>query len=63
MRGKKSLGLRILLGMAAVVCGLAIQVSGTILSGVTGLGMLGTTVLTLLGFAVIAYHIYKWAIK
>ncbi len=63
MKRHKSIGLRILLGIAGVACGLGIQAFGSIFSKVTGLGIVGDTLFALLGFAAMAYLIYRWAIK
>jgi len=63
MKQQKNVGVKILLVIAAIACGLAVQVLGTIISGITGLGILGTTLFTLLGFAVMGYLIYRWVIK
>ena len=62
MKRQKSIGLRLLLAIAAVALGLAIQVSGSSLSKITGIAAL-EYIIGLLGFAVMGYLIYKWSIK
>jgi hypothetical protein len=62
MKRQKSIGLRILLGIAAVVCGLSVQVAGSGMRLVTGLVAI-EYILGLLGFIVMGYLIYRWAIK
>ena len=60
MKRKKSIGLRLLLGITAIACGLAVQVLGAFLGKViAGLEIL----FAYLGFIVMGYLIYKWAIK
>lgn len=58
----KGVGLRILGGLGGVAAGLAVQVVGAIIAKLTGLGVL-EYVFVILGFAVMGYCIYRWAIK
>ncbi len=62
MKRQKNIGLRILLGIAAVVCGLAVQVFGAGVGKVIGIADIGH-IITLAGFITMGYLIYKWAIK
>ena len=62
MKRRKSVGLRILLGIAAIALGLAVQVSGSGLSKIIGIAAL-EYIVGLLGFVVMGYLIYRWAIK
>ena len=60
MKRKKSIGLRVLLGIAAIACGLAVQVFGALLDKImSGLGIISV----LVGFGVMFYLIYKWVIN
>ena len=62
MKRKKSIGKRILLGIAAIGLGLAVHVSGSVLSKIIGIAAL-EYIVGLLGFVVMGYLIYKWSIK
>ncbi len=62
MKHQKSLVLRILLGIAAVAVGLGVQVFGSGLRLITGLAAL-EYIFDILGFVVMGYFIYRWAIK
>lgn len=63
MKGKKSSGLRIILGIAGIAVGLIIQVGGAFIIKVMGLDSAIFQVLTvILGFIVMGYCVYKWAI-
>jgi len=56
----KSIGLRILLAIAAIALGLVAQIIGAILvRGLPGL----QNITTLIGFIVMGYLIYRWSIK
>lgn len=59
---RKGIGLRILLGIAGVAVGLAVQVVGSTIAMLTGAWIV-ELFLGLLGFGVMGYLIYKWAIK
>lgn len=59
---RKGIGLRILLGIAGVAVGLAVQVFGSIIAMLTG-AWIAELVLGLLGFVVMGYLVYKWAVK
>ena len=64
MKKKKSVGIRILLGVAGVVIGLIVQVVGAFIIKVMGLDFAIFQVLTvILGFIVMGYCVYRWAIK
>jgi len=64
MNHKKSIGLRIILGIAGIAVGLIVQVMGAFILKVTGLEFAIFPALTvLLGFVVMGYCVYKWAIK
>jgi len=64
MKRKKSIGLRILLGIAAIACGLAVQVVGVFITKLIGIPLTFLDVLfTFAGFGVMGYLIYRWAIK
>ncbi len=64
MKGKKSIGLRIILGIAGIAVGLIVQVVGAFIIKVIGLDFVIFQALTvILGFIVMGYCIYKWAIK
>jgi len=70
MKQQKNIGLRILLVMAAIACGLAIQVSGALIDKFMWIGILPQysfgvvgLLFTILGFVVMGYLIYRWAIK
>ncbi len=62
MKHQKSIGLRVLLAIAAIALGLAVQVAGSGLSKVIGIAAL-EYIIGLLGFVVMGYLIYKWSIK
>ena len=67
---QKNIGLRLLLGIAAIACGLFVQTVGAVFDkflfiGITpqnSMGVLGL-LFTLLGFGVMGYLVYRWAIK
>ena len=58
---RKSIGLRVLLGIAAIACGLAVQIFGALLDKIliSGIGILSVFI----GFGVMGFLIYKWVIK
>lgn len=58
----KGVGLRILGGLGGVAVGVAVQVVGAIIAQLTGLAVLGY-LFVILGFVVMGYCIYRWAIK
>ena len=58
MKRQKSIGLRILLGIAGIAIGFVVQVVGAIVDKVIGLPLF-----TILGFVVMGYLVYRWAIK
>lgn len=58
MKRKKSIGLRIILGIAGVGVGLSVQVVGGIADKI-----LGIPLFVMLGFVVMGYLVYRWAIK
>lgn len=63
---KKSIGIRIFLGIVAVAFGLAVQVVGAMVAKVLGVFyLLGVPniLFTIMGFVVMGYCINKWAIK
>ena len=62
MKRRKSIGLRILLGIAAVVCGLAVQVFGSGIGKIIGIAAI-EYIVGLAGFVIMGYLIYRWAIK
>ena len=70
MKRQKSIGIRILLGIVAVVLGLGVQVLGALVDklayiGISpqySFGLLGL-LFALFGFAVMGFLIYKWSIK
>ncbi len=62
MRTDKSIGLRIILAIAAVASGIGVQVSGSLFSKLFGIPTL-EYVIGLLGFVVMGLCFYKWAIK
>jgi len=61
VKPQKSVGLRILLAIAAIACGLAVQVFGSIILKFLGLEVL-QFITVILGFIVMGYCIYKWSI-
>lgn len=64
MKQKKSIGLRIILGIAGIAVGLIVQVAGAFILKVTDLEFALFPALTvILGFIVMGYCVYKWAIK
>ncbi len=70
MKGQKSIGLRIFLGIAAIACGIGVQVVGAVIDKILFIEMLpqysfGVIGLlsTILGFVVMGLCVYKWAIK
>jgi len=58
MKRKKSIGIRILLGIAGIAIGLGVQVIGAIGDKILGIPLFG-----ILGFGVMGYLVYRWAIK
>lgn len=62
MKRQKSIGLRVLLAIAAITLGLAVQVAGSGISKIIGIVAL-EYIVGLLGFVVMGYLIYKWSIK
>jgi len=58
MKRQKSIGLRIILGIAGIAVGLVVQVVGGI-----GDKILGIPLFAILGFVVMGFLIYRWAIK
>lgn len=64
MKRQKSVGLRILLGIAGVAVGLIVQVVGAFSIKVMGLDFAISQALTVIvGFIVMGYCVYKWAIR
>lgn len=64
MKRQKSVGLRILLGIAGVAVGLIVQVVGAFIIKVMGLDFAISQALTVIvGFIVMGYCVYKWAIR
>jgi len=62
MKRKKSIGLRVLLGVAAIACGLVVQVVGANITKLLGIPFLNV-LFTFAGFGVMGYLIYKWSLK
>jgi hypothetical protein len=68
MRPHKNFVLRIILGLAAIGCGLLVQVVGALIDKkiyieiLPGYGIVALFT-TLLGFVLMGVFIYKWAIK
>lgn len=58
MKRKKSIGIRILLGIAGIAIGLVVQVVGAIVDKIIGI-----PIFTILGFVVMGYLVYRWAIR
>ena len=58
MKRKKSVGIRILLGIAGIAVGLAVQVVGAIVDKIIGIPLF-----VILGFGVMGYLVYRWAIR
>jgi uncharacterized protein YacL len=64
MKRKKSIGLRLILGIAGIAVGLIVQVAGAFVLKVTGLEFTIFPALTvILGFIVMGYCVYRWAIR
>ena len=64
MKLRKSIGLRIILGIAGIAVGLIVQVVGAFIIKVIGLDFTILQVITvILGFIVMGYCVYRWAIK
>lgn len=62
-RNKKSVGIRILLGIAGIAVGLIVQVVGAFVLKVIGLESgLFPAITVLLGFIVMGYLVFIWAI-
>jgi len=55
---QKSTGLRILLGIASIAIGVVVQVVGAIVDKIIGIPLF-----LILGFVIMGYLIYRWAIK
>jgi len=62
IKHQKSIGLRVLLAIAAIALGLGVQVSGSGISKIIGIAAL-EYIVGLLGFVLMGYLIYKWSIK
>ena len=70
MKQQKSSGLRVILGIVAAVLGLGVQTVGALvdkflyveISSQYSFGVVGL-LSTLLGFVIMGYFIYRWAIK
>lgn len=62
MNRKKSVGIRVVLCIVAVACGIAVQVFGSLFGMITGLPGI-ELIIGLAGFGVMGYLIYKWVIK
>jgi hypothetical protein len=58
LKRKKSIGIRILLGIAGIAIGLVVQVVGAIVDKIIGIPLF-----TILGFVVMGYLVYRWAIR
>ena len=58
MKRKKSVGIRMLLGIAGIAVGLAVQVVGAIVDKIIGMPLF-----VILGFGVMGYLVYRWAIR
>ena len=64
MKSQKSIGIRILLGIAGIAVGLIVQVVGAFIIKVMGLEFgLFPAITVLVGFVVMGYLVYRWAIK
>ena len=64
MKHKKSIGIRILLGIAGIAVGLIVQVVGAFILKVMGLESgLFPAITVLVGFVVMGYLVYRWAIR
>ncbi len=64
MKRKKSIGLRVILGIVGIALGLIVQVVGAFIIKVMGLDLAIFQVITvILGFIVMGYCIYRWSIK
>ena len=62
MRTNKSIGLRIILAIAAIALGIGVQVSGSLFSKLFDIPTL-EYIIGLLGFVVMGLCFYKWVIK
>ena len=62
MKHQKSIGVRVLLTIVAIALGLSLQVSGSGFSRILGIAAI-EYIFGLLGFIVMGYLIYRWAIK
>jgi hypothetical protein len=58
MKRQKSTRLRVILGIAGIGVGLGVQVAGAIVDKI-----LGIPLFVILGFVVMGYLVYRWAIK
>jgi len=59
---RKTIGLRLLLGIAAIACGLAVQVLGAFITKLAGIPF-GDVLFTVAGFGVMGFLVYTWAIR
>ena len=62
MKTNKSIGLRVILGIAAIALGVAVQVIGVTLGSLAGISAIGY-IIGLLGFVVMGVCFYRWVIK
>lgn len=62
MKHQKGIGVRVLLTIVAITLGLGLQVSGSGFSRILGIAAI-EYIFGLLGFIVMGYLIYRWAIK
>jgi hypothetical protein len=58
LKRKKSIGIRILLGIAGIAIGLVVQIVGAIVDKIIGIPLF-----LILGFGVMGYLVYRWAIR
>jgi len=64
MKHRKSIGLRVVLGIAGIAVGLIVQVAGAFIIKVMGLDFaIFRALTTLAGFIVMGFCIYRWAIR
>ena len=64
MKHRKSIGLRVVLGIAGITVGLIVQVAGAFIIKVMGLEFGIFPALTVIvGFIVMGFCVYKWAIN
>ena len=62
MKHQKGIGVRVLLTIVAITLGLGLQVSGSGFSRILGIAAI-EYIFGLLGFIVMGYCVYKWAIR